>query len=96
VLPGDGSGAFSKLIPFPAGGAPACVRIADISGDKQPDLIVTRGGGVLSVLVAEGQGRFAPPQGFTAGSGCPTVRDWDGDRVPDLLVGLSFHRNLLR
>jgi hypothetical protein len=95
VLLGNGDGTFQTAVTYDSGGPPADLAVADVNRDGNPDLVVatcgTGGcfdpGGVLAVLLGNGDGTFRAPLTFSAG--IPTsvaVADVNGDGNPDLLV----------
>ncbi|HXH60138.1 MAG TPA: FG-GAP-like repeat-containing protein, partial [Fimbriimonadaceae bacterium] len=95
---GTGKGAFSAGVPLlPKDeylGATLVPALADWDGDGRPDLVVGTQRGEVILLKNLGQTHFATPTSFTsegkpiiAKEGGPTVFDFDGDGVLDLLVG---------
>jgi hypothetical protein len=69
--------------------APGAAKLADINGDGIPDLIVANtGGNDVLVYLGLGNGQFAPPRSFYAGTSPVDVQvaDVDGDGRPDLIV----------
>jgi len=68
VLIGRGDGTFDDELRFDTGDAPSSVTIADLDGDKVPDLAVAnRISNEVSVLIGNGDGTFQPQQRFSAG-----------------------------
>ncbi len=109
VLLGRGDGGFEAPVSFSIGdqiGFGPSLVIADLDGDRDPDLIVGHGGRSLArdpvwvhVLLGNGDGSFGAPESFvTPGRGRTpglAVADLDLDRVPDLIVnawGVVAHR----
>jgi hypothetical protein len=59
ILLHDGAGGFRKM-PDVVSGARS-VAIADLDGDRRPDLAVAGGGSTISIALGRGDGRFRPP-----------------------------------
>src|SRR5205814_1803716 len=69
------------------------VTIADLNGDRIPDVAVTNfDSSDISVLLGRGDGTFEPQRRFDATSAPYSldVGDFNGDRVPDL-VAIDSH-----
>jgi hypothetical protein len=66
----------------------ASVAVADVNGDRKPDLLVA--GGSVSVLLGNGDGTFQTAVTYDSGGGgsavAIAVADVNGDGKPDLLV----------
>jgi hypothetical protein len=62
---GDGKGGFaaSPGSPFTLGPRPGYVAVADINGDKKPDLVASHDDDpLLAVMIGDGKGGFQPTQ----------------------------------
>jgi hypothetical protein len=88
---------FAPAVPYDSGGRRAySVRAADVNRDGKPDLVVTNqcvgdctSGGIVSVLLGNGDGTFQAALTYTTGGVGPlsvAVADVNGDGKPDLLV----------
>ncbi len=95
VLLGKGDGSFQPTTVYSSGGAyPISVAINDINGDGKPDLVVANEagvsfGGLLGVLLGNGDGTFQPPVIYDSGGGdawSVSIADVNADRKPDLIV----------
>lgn len=101
VFAGGAGTSFAAAQTYPAGPDPRDVRSADLDGDGAPDLVVASSEGVFSpgevaVLLATGDGLFAPPQAYPAGQGpdAIAVGDLNADGVPDLAVANEDSQDL--
>ena len=101
VLLGNGDGTFKKAKTYPTGGFDAIgwVEIADVNGDKKPDLVVANYcatecsyppvEGSVGVLLGKGNGTFAPVKTYLSGGDgavSVAVADLNKDGKPDILV----------
>jgi len=101
VLLGNGDGTFKKARTYPTGGFDAIgwVAIADVNGDKKPDLVVANycatecsyppAEGSVSVLLGKGDGTFRTAKTYPSGgngTASVAVADVNKDGKPDLLV----------
>ncbi len=97
VLLGNGDGTFRPAVTYSSGGiAPARLTVADVNGDGRPDLVVEnieccrQFGGVLGVLLGNGDGTFQPVVTYLQGAdGMGTsvaVGDVNGDGKLDAVA----------
>lgn len=73
------------------GKAPGPITVADVNHDGRPDIIVgSMDGGIVTVLLGDGNGQFAPAQGSpfpcNANPNDIAVADMNGDGHPDLVI----------
>jgi hypothetical protein len=98
VLLGNGDGSFQPAALYGSGGtSPSPVVIADVNGDKNPDLIVANecsnisctGDGAVGVLLGLGDGTFAPYVTYASGGAISrslAAADVNRDGKLDLVV----------
>jgi len=101
VLLGNGDGSFKKAKTYPTGGFDAIgwVAIADVNGDKKPDLVVANYcatecsypplEGSVGVLLGNGNGTFKAVKTYPSGGDgtvSVAVADLNKDGKPDILV----------
>ncbi|MEE9442394.1 MAG: FG-GAP-like repeat-containing protein [candidate division Zixibacteria bacterium] len=93
ILMNNGDGTFATPVDYYVGENTHSVFSEDFDRDGYPDLVVSNYNssscvGVVSVLINNGDGTFAPPVNYVAG-GCPQSvfsADFDGNGSPDLAV----------
>lgn len=106
VLLGNGNGTFAMPVTYDSGAANAnSVEVADVNLDGKPDLVVAEcgpsgtpecgyaDGGVVSVLLGNGDGTFQPAMTYSSGGISATsvrVADVNGDDKPDIVVASVF------
>jgi hypothetical protein len=95
VLLGNGDGTFKVPKNYPSAYETGTVAVADVNGDGKPDLLVAGltnpdlTGGVVTVLLGNGDGSFGTGQSYDAGSQrafALAVGDVNGDGKLDVLV----------
>jgi uncharacterized membrane protein len=101
VLLGNGDGTFKKAKTYSTGGFDAIgsVAIADVNGDKKPDLVVANycatecsyppAEGSVGVLLGKGNGTFRAVKTYASGgdgAASVAVADVNKDGKPDILV----------
>ena len=105
VAAGDGAGNFAPTVfhPYDPSGffSATFITIADVTGDGDPDLLVTRfDAGEVVVLVGDGQGNFfeSGSSPFAVGPSARTtvVDDFDGDGRPDIATSTQDGVAVLR
>ena len=85
VLLGNGDGTFQPHFDLPAGSDPYDVKVADLTGDGMPDIIVTnKNDNTVGVFLGEGKGTFEPMKTYPVASGPyeVVVADLTGNGIP--------------
>lgn len=71
VLFGQNTATVAAQVDYPTGDSPQAVAVGDLNGDGKPDLAATSsvsGNGVVSVLLNQGNGTFAPKVDYPIGA----------------------------
>ena len=88
IAPAARAQLFSTAVTYDTGGSPYSVAVADVNGDRKPDLIVANDIGV-GVLLGNGDGTFQAVVPYNSGalfSDFVVVADVNGDGNPDIVV----------
>lgn len=103
VFLGNGDGTVKPAVRYPCGIEPTKVAVADMDGDRRPDLLVMdHYGGNVVLLRGNKDGTFHPGTSWSVGAPPYNmiVADFDEDGVPDVLTANFFNqvhsRTLLR
>lgn len=86
---GRGGGEFAAAVSVPYGGVSAySLAIADLNGDRSPDIVTGDVSGKVVILRNQGDGRFALADPLAAQTGlrCVVVADLNADTVLDLVT----------
>jgi hypothetical protein len=77
---------FAAAKYYAVGRSPLAVAVADVNGDRRPDVLAANAPGSISVLLNRGHGRLAPQQSFKVGVDPPAiaVADFNVDHRPDV------------
>src|SRR6266545_4578526 len=92
VLYGNGDGTFGARADFGTGIHPVSVAVADLNGDRFPDLVTANGASnAISVLLGNGDGTFGARDDFGPGIGARSVAiaDLNGDGHLDVVTERS-------
>jgi hypothetical protein len=88
---------------FPTNGTPTALAVADLNGDKKPDLVASTLSPTdpVNVLLNNGDGTFQAARGSDAGPGIPSggfrdlaVADFTGDGTQDVVVTNSVSADI--
>ena len=91
ILVGLGGGRFANPVALYTGNPAQVIRMADLTGNGTPDLVLL-GTNEVSVMLGNGHGGFEAPASYNVGfepTGL-TVADINGDGIPDLLIGNTY------
>ncbi|HEV2495377.1 MAG TPA: FG-GAP-like repeat-containing protein [Terriglobia bacterium] len=101
VLLGNGDGTFQPHVDYATGAqfgsgeisSPGAVAVADFNGDGKPDLAVANSlDGTVSILIAKGDGTFAPHFDYPANGAFSLVTgDFNGDGKVDIVTVSSVN-----
>jgi hypothetical protein len=90
VLLNEGDGSFLAKRDYRTGTNPRSVAIADLNGDRKPDLATANfAPDTVSVLINRGDGSFHARRDYRTargGAGSVASGDLNGDREPDLVI----------
>ena len=91
VLAGLGQGRFANPLGLYTGNPAQVIRMADLTGNCTPDLVLL-GTNQVSIMLGDGHGGFQKPVSYDAGlePTSLTVADINGDRKPDLVIGNTY------
>ncbi len=90
ILLGIGDGTFQNSFDVSGGSSPQVVRVANINGDNNPDLVTADAGGGARVYLGNGDGSFQAPSSAGNGQYAIAVGDVNGDGDPDV-IGTNFN-----
>ncbi len=101
IMLGNGDGTFQTEVNYGVGQGPVSIAIADFNGDGKLDVAVAgledlglEESGIVSVLLGNGDGTFQPYVTYLSpGDVALSVADFNGDGIPDLVMGMSFAPN---
>jgi hypothetical protein len=87
VMLGQGDGSFTAPAMFEVGNFPESIAVGDLDGDGRPDIVVSNQlDQTTSILIASGDGTFAPQRRYPVTGSSLAIADVDGDGKPDVLV----------
>ena len=97
---GDGRGNFTGARTFATAKHPYAINIADLNGDRLPDVVVASedlNSGHLSISLSDGKGSFKSLPDIPAGKNLRgvAIADFDHDGLPDLAVTDSNSNRIL-
>jgi hypothetical protein len=89
VLLGNGDGTFQTAFAYGSGDNAVSVAVADVNGDRKPDLIFAGRNGLVGVVLGNGDGTFQPAVSYDSNglwSYSVSVADLNGDGNPDIVA----------
>ena len=87
LMIGHGDGTFAAPTMSEVGNFPDSIAVADLDGDGLPDLVVSNEyDNTTSVLLATGDGTFAPQQRYKPSGSSVALADLDGDGRPEMII----------
>ncbi|MBI2425908.1 MAG: VCBS repeat-containing protein [Candidatus Hydrogenedentes bacterium] len=89
VYLGNGDATFDAPVFFATDGAPEDIRVLDINGDEELDVVVGGFFGAVTVLLGNGDGTFGEKSSYAV-LGNPfdiNLGDFNGDGFPDIAAG---------
>jgi hypothetical protein len=100
TLFGDGTGNFTGARSFATAKHPYAINIADLNGDRLPDVVVASedlNSGHLSIFLGDGKGSFRSLPGIQTGKNLRgvAIADFDHDGLPDVAVTDSNANKIL-
>lgn len=95
VLLGHGDGTFGSTVLYDSGSRLAWANtIADVNGDAKSDLIVANAGGMVDVLLGNGDGTLQPPQSYAIPGDALSVVAADVNQDGKLDLAVAVGNNL--
>lgn len=91
IQPGKADGTVGEAVRVPTYDYPTVLRVADVTGDGEKDLVMSHGPSILSVHAGADGVAFEPPTSYAYRSafGELVVGNYSGDEGLDVLAGLG-------